>query len=261
MVSVASKAWSTDSNMTIKAALPIRNPSHQPPSVADSDTADEATKGKRTSEVNHQPPSVTDTTDTDRTDANTVDDAPKQTSEVNHQPPSVRDTADVDRTDTDTAHEAPKHTGEVNYHPPSVSDCPEEPLSQGARLPPDSAILLEPANAPPDTSRTVYPRRRKEEATDRRDFPEDDAGKARKDPKVFEKPTAKPAQWAKPGYMFNKPPESTQSDGQSDLESDDDASNESWIEESSDSEGSYSRHAARSFLYLAHSFTKLTRIL
>ena len=80
MVSVASKAWSTDSNMTIKAALPIRNPSHQPPSVADSDTADEATKGKRTSEVNHQPPSVTDTTDTDRTDANTVDDAPKQTS-------------------------------------------------------------------------------------------------------------------------------------------------------------------------------------
>jgi len=49
--------------------------------------------------------------------------------------------------------------------------------------------------------------------------------------------------------------------GQSDLESDDDASNESWIEESSDSEGSYSRHAARSFLYLAHSFTKLTRIL
>ncbi|OAQ80658.1 protein kinase [Purpureocillium lilacinum] len=207
IVSVASKAWSTDSNMTIKAALPIRNPRHQPPSVVDSDTADEATK--RTSEANHQPPSVTDTTDTDRTDAN-------------------------------TAHEAPKHTGKANYHPPSVSDCPEEPLSQGPKLPPDSAILLEPANAPPDIPRTVYPRRRKEEASNRRDFPEDDAGKARKDPKVFEKPTAKPAQWAKPGYMFNKPPESTRSDGQNDLESDEDASNESWIEESSDSEGSYS---------------------
>lgn len=215
IVSVASKAWSTDSNMTIKAALPIRNPRHQPPSVVDSDTADEATK--RTSEANHQPPY---------------------------------------RTDANTAHEAPKHTGKANYHPPSVSDCPEEPLSQGPKLPPDSAILLEPANAPPDIPRTVYPRRRKEEASNRRDFPEDDAGKARKDPKVFEKPTAKPAQWAKPGYMFNKPPESTRSDGQNDLESDEDASNESWIEESSDSEGSYSRHALRSFLHLAHSFAR-----
>ncbi|KAJ6440644.1 C2HC5 finger protein [Purpureocillium lavendulum] len=58
LVSVASKAWSTDSNATIKAALPlhVREINHEPPSVVDE--VEEATD--HGVETNYCPPSVSD---------------------------------------------------------------------------------------------------------------------------------------------------------------------------------------------------------